>query len=254
MMDRVDGGSILELKDVRKAFGALNVIQGVNLTVRQGERHAVIGPNGAGKSTLFGLISGSLPVSSGDISFKGRSLLNEFPYAINRMGVGRSFQITNIFGKLSVFESVRIGILARHGVRFGVGRWARNMSAINDETMALIDEVGLAHKANISGRALSYAEQRALEIAVALTTNPDLLLLDEPTAGMSSEETARATQLINRMTEGRTLLMVEHDMDVVFGLCDRISVLVYGTILASGSPEDVKNNPEVQKAYLGDFA
>jgi len=244
----------LELAGVVKSFGTIEVIQGVDLAVRAGERHAVIGPNGAGKSTLFNLISGLFPPTAGDIRLNGRSIAGMTPERINRSGLSRSFQITRLFQRLSVFENLRIGVLSRHGVRFGLFQPVSRMRAINEETAEVLSLVGLTARADHLAGDLTYSEQRALEIGMTLTTGADVLLLDEPTAGMSREETAEAVDLIRQVTEGKTLLMVEHDMSVVFSLCDRVSVLVYGSILATGTPEEISANREVQMAYLGDEA
>lgn len=244
--------AVLQIVDVHKSFGALSIIRGINLAVAQGERHALIGPNGAGKSTLFNLVSGLFPPSSGEILLRGERISGKAPHEINRLGLARSFQITNIFPRLSVFENIRMGVLARHGVRYGLARRVSAMSQVNDETMALVERVRLGQRADTAGGDLSYSEQRALEIGMTLATEPAVILLDEPTAGMSRDETAYVVELVREVTVGRTLLVVEHDMDVVFGLCDRISVLVYGVILASGTPEEVRRNAEVQAAYLGE--
>ena len=244
----------LELAGVVKSFGAIEVIQGVDLAVRSGERHAVIGPNGAGKSTLFNLISGQFPPTAGEIRLNGRSIAGLPPERINRAGLSRSFQITKLFHRLSVFENLRIGVLSRHGVRFGLFQPVSRMRAINEETAEVLALVGLGARGEHLAGDLTYSEQRALEIGMTLTTGADVILLDEPTAGMSREETAEAVELIRHVTKGKTLLMVEHDMSVVFSLCDRVSVLVYGSILATGTPEEVSANREVQTAYLGDEA
>ncbi len=244
----------LRLDGVTKSFGPIPVIQGVNLDILQGERHAVIGPNGAGKSTLFNLISGLFSLSDGTISLKGHSINGLSPHEINRKGLARSFQITSIFHRLSVFENIRIGVLARHGVRYGLFRFVSGLRAINREAEEVLALVGLEARAHDLAGDLSYSEQRALEIGMTLTTGADVILLDEPTAGMSREETARAVELIRDVTKGKTLLMVEHDMSVVFSLCDRVSVLVYGNILASDTPEKISANREVQEAYLGEEA
>lgn len=250
-LDRIDS-PVIEIRDLHKKFGELQVIHGLNLEVRRGERHALIGPNGAGKSTVFSLISGLLSPTSGTIHLNGENIVGLAPYLINRKGLGRSFQITNIFPNLTVFENIRVGVLARYEIRYGVNRMASRLSHVNDETMSLIKSVGLQDKAGLSAAALSYSEQRALEIGLTLTTNPTVILLDEPTAGMSREETHRTIDLVMNLSEGRTLLMVEHDMDVVFKMCDRISVLVYGNILASDGPDAIKSNRAVQEAYLGE--
>jgi branched-chain amino acid transport system ATP-binding protein len=246
-----DRSPVVELRDLHKQFGDLRVIQALNLVVRQGERHALIGPNGAGKSTLFALISGLAQPTSGEILLHGKSIVGVSPYVINRRGLGRSFQITNVFPNLSVLENIRVGLMGRHGIRFGLTRSVRGMTAINREAMRLIEAVQLQDKADLPAAALSYSEQRALEIGLTLTTDPAMILLDEPTAGMSNDEAGRMVELIKTVTETRTLLIVEHDMDVVFSLCDRISVLVYGNILASGDPETIRSSVEVRDAYLG---
>lgn len=244
--------ALIEVNSLHKKFGALHIIQGLNLQVLQGEKHALIGPNGAGKSTLFALLSGLIQPTSGEILLKGENIVGVPPHLINRWGVGRSFQITNIFGNLSVLENVRIGIFARHNIRFGLSRPLHSMKIIDDEAMALIESVHLKDKADVMAGVLSYSEQRALEIGLTLATNPEVILLDEPTAGMSKDETHQIIELIQKVSQGRTLLMVEHDMDVVFNLCDRISVLVYGSILASDGPDAIRKNLKVREAYLGE--
>lgn len=249
---KLHGDAIIEIRGLHKQFGELHVIQSLDLIVKRGERHALIGPNGAGKSTLFALISGLIQPTAGKILLGGENIVGIAPHLINRRGLGRSFQITNIFPNLSVLENIRIGIMGYRGIRFGLNRIVRRMTAINEQAMALIEAVQLKSKSHTSAGVLSYSEQRALEIGLTLTTNPAVILLDEPTAGMSKDEAQRMIELITRVTEGRTLLMVEHDMDVVFGLCDRISVLVYGNILASGDPEAIRASVMVREAYLGE--
>jgi branched-chain amino acid transport system ATP-binding protein len=244
----------LQLIGVEKSFGAIPVIRSVNLEIPAGERHAVIGPNGAGKSTLFNLVSGQFPPSSGDIRLKGRSIAGLPPYRINRRGLARSFQVTNIFPSLSVFENLRIGVMARHGVRFSLFRPVMGLRQINEETREILALVRLERRADDMAGDLTYSEQRALEIGMTLSTGADVILLDEPTAGMSREETAGAVDLIRDVTKGKTLLVVEHDMSVVFSLCDRVSVLVYGQILATDTPAAISANREVQEAYLGEEA
>ncbi len=244
----------LSLKGVVKSFGPLSVIQGVDLDVARGHRHAVIGPNGAGKSTLFNLISGMFPVTAGEIVLNGTPITGLAPHRINRAGLSRSFQITNIFHRMTVFENIRMGVLARHGRRFDLFTAIARRRAINDETAQIVDTVGLARRSDHLAGDLSYSEQRALEIAMTLSTGAEVILLDEPTAGMSREETAQAVELIRKVTENKTLLMVEHDMSVVFQLCDQVSVLVYGDILATDTPDAISRDAEVQKAYLGEDA
>lgn len=251
MMAAIAEEPALRLSGLTKAFGPVEVIKGLDLDIRPGERHAVIGPNGAGKSTLFNLISGMFTPSSGEIMLKGRSVGGLQPHRINRAGLARSFQITNIFHRLSVFENLRIGVLARHGVRYGLFRPIARMRQVNEEAAEALARVGLEARAHDLAGDLTYSEQRALEIGMTLTTGAEVILLDEPTAGMSREETAHAVELIRSVTEGKTLLMVEHDMSVVFSLCDRVSVLVYGSILATDTPERISANRDVQEAYLG---
>ena len=251
MMAAIAEEPALRLSGLTKAFGPVEVIKGLDLDIRPGERHAVIGPNGAGKSTLFNLISGMFTPSSGEIMLKGRSVGGLQPHRINRAGLARSFQITNIFHRLSVFENLRIGVLARHGVRYGLFRPIARMRQVNEEAGEALARVGLEARAHDLAGDLTYSEQRALEIGMTLTTGAEVILLDEPTAGMSREETAQAVELIRSVTEGKTLLMVEHDMSVVFSLCDRVSVLVYGSILATDTPERISANRDVQEAYLG---
>jgi branched-chain amino acid transport system ATP-binding protein len=242
----------LELRDVHKYFGQAHIIQGASLEVQEGERHAVLGPNGAGKSTLFNLISGMFPPSAGEIRLEGRQIGGLGADAINRRGLSRSFQITNIFPRLSVFENLRIAVMARHGIRFGLLRRASALRAVNEEAAALVERVRLTPSREAPAGDLTYSQQRALEIGMTLATGADVILLDEPTAGMSRDETDHAIALMREVTEGKTLLVVEHDMSVVFQLCDRISVLVYGRVIATGTPEEIRADREVQQAYLGE--
>jgi branched-chain amino acid transport system ATP-binding protein len=241
----------IRLQAVEKRFGRTRIIQGVDLAVAQGERHAIIGPNGAGKSTLFNLISGRFPVSSGRVLLKGEDVTNASPHRINRRGLARSFQVTNIFGNLSVFENLRCAVLWSRGYRYAFWRALSSAADANERAEQVMEEIGLARRRDTLAGLLSYAEQRALEIGITIAGGADVILLDEPTAGMNRAETAAAVALIRKVTEGRTLVMVEHDMNVVFGLADRISVLVYGEIIASDAPEAIRANPRVQEAYLG---
>ena len=246
------GRPVLELRDVHKSFGETKIIRGANLTVKRGQRHALIGPNGAGKSTLFNLISGHYVPTSGAILLNGRSIAGLAPHLINRAGLSRSFQITNLFPKMSVAENLRISVMGRHGYRFTMFRPIAGLAAVNREVDDLIDKLRLGRRRDDLAGELGYSEQRTLEIGMSLATNPEILILDEPTAGMSREETIYIVDLIRRVTEGRTLLVVEHDMSVVFTLCDQISVLVYGEVIATGEPAAVRANPKVQEAYLGE--
>ena len=241
----------VELKDLRKSFGKTEIIRGCSLQVAQGERVAVIGPNGAGKSTLFNLISGRFPASSGEVLLNGQLVNGLRPYEINRLGLSRSFQITNIFPKLSVFENLRCGVLWSLGYRYTFLRFLSKLDDANERTEQLIRQVGLERKRDVLAVNLTYAEQRALEIGVTIAGGASVILLDEPTAGMSKTETAHFIALIKEVTVGRTLLTVEHDMGVVFGLADKIAVLVYGEVIAFDTPDAVRANARVQEAYLG---
>lgn len=243
---------ILVLDSLRKSFGPTAVIRGVDLDVREGERHALSGPNGAGKSTLFHLISGQLAPSAGSIRFEGRDIAGRSPQAINRLGLARSFQITNIFPRLSTFENVRLAVIRAYGLQYAFWRFIDRDRRIRAETDRLLELVRLSDKACAIAGEMAYSEQRSLEIAMTLASDPRLILLDEPMAGMSNEETAYTSQLIREVTAGRTLIIVEHDMDVVFSLSDRISVLVYGQVIASGTAEQIRADAAVREAYLGD--
>ena len=241
----------LELKDVYKSFGKSQIICGVNLAVQPGERVAVIGPNGAGKSTLFNLISGRFAPSKGEILLGGQRIDGKRPFEINRLGLSRSFQITNIFPKLSVFENLRCGVLWSLGYRYSFWRFLAGMHDANDRAEQLLRQIHLERKRDVLAVNLTYAEQRALEIGVTIAGGADVILLDEPTAGMSTTETQHFIQLIRKVTEGKTLLTVEHDMGVVFGLADKIAVVVYGEVIAFDTPEAVRANARVREAYLG---
>ena len=244
--------NILELKGIYKDFEGLQVLSDINLEIREGERHAVIGPNGAGKSTLFNLITGKYSPSKGRVYLKGADITGANPFKPNRMGMARSFQITNIFRTMTVFENVRSAILSKNKIRYDLLSRLSKMEEIHSQTEKVLGEIGLlGRKENTAGQ-LSYGQQRALEIGLTIATDPELILLDEPTAGMSSEETREAVKLIERVTEGKTLIIVEHDMEVVFKIANRISVLYYGQVLASGLPEEIRNDPKVKDAYLGE--
>lgn len=241
----------LELRDLRKSFGKTEIIRGANLQVRAGERVAIIGPNGAGKSTLFNLISGRFAPSSGEVLLHGQRIDGKEPYEINRAGLSRSFQITNIFPKLSVFENLRCGVLWSMGYRYTFLRFLSRMDDVNERAKQLMEQIGLQKKRDELAVNLTYAEQRALEIGITIAGGADVILLDEPTAGMSNSETGRFINLIREVTQGKTLLTVEHDMGVVFGLADKIAVVVYGEVIAFDTPEKVRANVRVQEAYLG---
>jgi branched-chain amino acid transport system ATP-binding protein len=244
-------GYAVELQDVRKSFGKTEIIRGANLAVRSGERVAVIGPNGAGKSTLFNLVSGRFGPTSGRILLNGERIDGMVPYEINRRGLARSFQITNIFGHLSVFENLRCGLLWSMGYRYAFWKFLASLTDANERAEQLLRMIRLERKRDTLAMNLTYAEQRALEIGVTIAGGASVILLDEPTAGMSKSETARFIGLIREVTVGKTLLTVEHDMGVVFGLADKIAVLVYGEVIAFDTPDAVRANPRVQEAYLG---
>ncbi len=241
----------LQLKDLRKSFGKSEIIRGVNLDVPVGERLAIIGPNGAGKSTLFNLISGRFEPTSGDVLLHGQRINGKKPFEINRMGLSRSFQITNIFPKLSVFENLRCSVLWSLGYKYTFLKFLADLDDANARTEELMAMIKLDRKRDVLAMNLTYAEQRALEIGVTIGGGANVILLDEPTAGMSKTETTRFISLIKEVTVGKTLLTVEHDMGVVFGLADKIAVVVYGEVLAYDTPEAVRANQRVQDAYLG---
>ncbi|MDP3616621.1 MAG: ABC transporter ATP-binding protein [Rhodoferax sp.] len=241
----------LELKDLRKSFGRTEIIRGINLAIPAGERVGIIGPNGAGKSTLFNLISGRFEPSSGEVLLNGQAINGKKPFEINRMGLSRSFQITNIFAKLSVFENLRCGVLWSLGYRYSFLKFLADLKDANDRTDELMEMVKLDKKRDVLAMNLTYAEQRALEIGITIAGGANVILLDEPTAGMSKSETSRFIKLIKDVTVGKTLLTVEHDMGVVFGLADKIAVVVYGELLAYDTPDAVRANARVQEAYLG---
>jgi len=241
----------VELKAVTKSFGNTAIIRGVDLAVARGERHAMIGPNGAGKSTLFNLISGRYPVSGGDILVNGESVAGLMPFEINRKGLSRSFQVTNIFQRMSVFENIRCAVLWSLGYKYSFWHRLGGLKDANLRAEEVMESIGLKRRRDTLAGVLSYAEQRALEIGVTIAGGAEVILLDEPTAGMSRSETADAVELIRKVSQDKTLIMVEHDMGVVFNLADRISVLVYGEIIACDVPENIRGNKAVQEAYLG---
>ena len=241
----------LELKDLRKSFGKSEIIRGINLAVPPGERVGIIGPNGAGKSTLFNLISGRFEPSSGEVLLNGQRIDGKKPFEINRMGLSRSFQITNIFPKLSVFENLRCGVLWSLGYKYTFFKFLADLDDANDRADELMEMIKLDKKRDVLAINLTYAEQRALEIGITIAGGANVILLDEPTAGMSRSETSRFINLIKQVTVGKTLLTVEHDMGVVFGLADKIAVVVYGEVIAYDTPEKVRADQRVQEAYLG---
>jgi branched-chain amino acid transport system ATP-binding protein len=245
--------NILETKNLHHDFSGLKVLFGVDLQVKEGERHAVIGPNGAGKTTLFNTITGTYHPSKGQVFFKGEDITGYNPHRLARIGMGRSFQITSTFTMLTAFENIRLAILSKHGIRFNLFRYVDKMKDITRETEKMLERVNLINERNVPASMLSYGKSRALEISMAMAMDPELVLLDEFAAGMSRDETHNAVELIRKMTEGKTVVIIEHDMDVVFSLADRITVLHYGKILATGAPNDIRYNQDVKDAYLGDL-
>jgi branched-chain amino acid transport system ATP-binding protein len=241
----------VELREVYKRFGKTEIIRGASLSVAPGERVAIIGPNGAGKSTLFNLISGRFGASSGDILLNGRKIDGLKPYEINRLGLARSFQVSNLFNNLSVFENLRCAVLWSLGYRYAFWKFLSKLHDANERAEQVLAMIRLDRRRDVQAVNLTYAEQRALEIGITIAGGAQVVLLDEPTAGMSRAETTRFVELIREVTVGRTLLTVEHDMGVVFGLADRIAVLVYGEVIAFDTPDKVRADPRVQEAYLG---
>jgi branched-chain amino acid transport system ATP-binding protein len=242
---------MLEVRDIRKSFNGFTAVAGVSLGVPAQGITAVIGPNGAGKSTLFNLLTGHLRADAGAVSFEGRDITGAAPHAICRMGVGRSFQHTNVFRKLTVFENVRAALIAHGGD--APNFWSRADVLYRDEAYALLASLGLTDQANTVADEMSHGNQKQLELGIALASDPKLLLLDEPTAGMSATETRDAIRLLERIVAERklTLLFTEHDMDVVFSIAQKIAVLHQGKLIAEGSPAEVRNDAEVRRVYLG---
>ena len=247
-------GPVLELRGLRKSFGTTEVIRGVDLELRAGERHALIGPNGAGKSTLFHLISGLLSPTAGEVVFDGRRIEGREPHQINRLGLARSFQITNVFPRLTVFENLRCAVLWSLGYKYSFWHNLNKLADAEERAEDVLRRIGLRRRRNTPAGLLTYAEQRALELGITIAGGANVILLDEPTSGMSRSETANAVALIREVTQGKTLVMVEHDMSVVFGLADVVSVVVYGEVIASGPPAEIRANAKVKEAYLGQHA
>ena len=242
----------LHIQDIYKDFSGLKVLTGVDFKVQEKERHAIIGPNGAGKTTLFNIISGKFKPSSGAIIFQGQDISGKPPHVLNRLGLSRSFQITNVFQELSVFDNILSGVRSRYGLRYHFFKKPRQDRNICERVESIVEKVGLTDVQDQPASSLSYGQQRALEIGITLSTEPELILLDEPTAGMTREETNQAIRMIDQVTAGRTLIVIEHDMEVVFSLANTISVLHYGTILVSDTPEKIRNDQRVKDAYLGE--
>ena len=244
--------ALLEVRGLTKSFGALLASDDVNLEVREGETHAIIGPNGAGKTTLISQLAGNLRPDRGRVRFAGEDITALSAPARARRGFARSFQITSIYPDFTALENVMLAVQAHSGSSFRFWRPAREEAALSSPARAILEEVGLSERSDVLAANLAHGEQRALEIATALATRPRLLLLDEPVAGMGAEETQRMIALLSSLKGGKTLILVEHDMDAVFSLADRISVLVYGRIIATGAPEEIRANLEVRRAYLGE--
>jgi branched-chain amino acid transport system ATP-binding protein len=244
-------GEALVLTNVKKAFGRSGIISGVNLRVMRGSRHAVIGPNGAGKSTLFNLITGRYRPDHGSILLNGREISGLAPFEINRRGLSRSFQVTNVFPTMSVFENLRCSLLWSQGYRYSWWHITERQVALREKTEKILEQINLVDRRDVPAGRLAYSEQRALEIGITIGSGASVILLDEPTQGMSHSETTYIVDLIQRVAEDKSLLLVEHDMSVVFSLADTISVLVYGKVIATGTPAEIRANPTVQEAYLG---
>jgi branched-chain amino acid transport system ATP-binding protein len=244
--------NILETQGLYKDFNGLEILFNVNLEVKEGEKHAIIGPNGAGKTTLFNVITGTYRPSKGKITFKGKDISGAKPHELTRLGMGRSFQITSTFQNMTAFQNIRLAILSKNKIRFNLFRKIDKMHHITREAEEVLKRIHLDRERDLLAGVLSYGKHRSLEISMALATDPDLVLLDEPTAGMSRDETHWAVELIRRLTEGKTMVIIEHDMDVVFSLADRITVLHYGEILTTGTPKEIRENQAVKDAYLGE--
>jgi branched-chain amino acid transport system ATP-binding protein len=243
---------ILRLERLRKRFGGLLVTDDVTLDVIPGELHAIIGPNGAGKTTLINQIAGTLAPDEGRILFTGQDVTRLPVHARAQCGIARSFQITSILPEFSALENVALAVQARAGTSYSFFGRAQDEAALNEPAMAALEEVGLKQRMDVRAAFLSHGERRALELAIALAMQPKLLLLDEPMAGTSHEETERLIAVLRRLKGRFPILLIEHDMNAVFALADRISVLIYGRILASGAPDVVRADPQVVSAYLGD--
>jgi branched-chain amino acid transport system ATP-binding protein len=247
------GRLLLKLENLSKSFGGLRAVEAVNLEIHEGDRHAIIGPNGAGKSTLFNLITGRLRPSAGRVWFDGRDITGRPPHVIARAGIGRAFQITMIFPRLTVLQNLQYAMLAHRGRT--VQPWGLADRIYRDEAMQLLGAVGLGPYADLPAGQLSHGDQRAIELAISLALGSRMILLDEPTAGMSAFETRKAMELVRRIATERnlTLLFCEHDMSVVFGTARTVTVMHQGRILTQGTPEEVRSDPEVQAVYLGEL-
>jgi branched-chain amino acid transport system ATP-binding protein len=244
--------ALLEISNLRKSFGGVNATDDVNLDVEQGELHAIIGPNGAGKTTLISQLSGGQRPDSGKVMFKGVDITNRPGYARAGLGITRSFQITSLVMDMSVLDNVALAVQARDGHSYKFLRPARGIAHLRDTGREMLDKVGLLDRADQPTAALSHGEHRQMEIAIALASGAELMMLDEPMAGLGPEESAIMVEFLKSLKGERTILLIEHDMDAVFALADRISVLVYGRIIATGSPQEIRGNIDVQHAYLGE--
>jgi branched-chain amino acid transport system ATP-binding protein len=242
---------ILQINNLCKNFGNLAIIRGINWEILRGERHALIGPNGAGKSTLFNLITGLYEPTSGSIKLNGREIAGRKPFEIGRLGLSRSFQILNIFHNMSVFENIQCSVLWSLGYKYSFWNITQKQKDVQSRAEAILERIGMQRRRHVIASTLSYAEQRLLEIGITIAGGAEIILLDEPTAGLSKHEIDQVINLIREVTEGKTLILVEHDMEVVFAIASRISVLVYGEIIATDTPQKIKENRNVQEAYLG---
>ncbi len=245
--------TIIETKKLSKNFGALRAVSDVDLRIYAGQIHSIIGPNGAGKTTLFNLLTGFLPPSSGWISFKGSDITHLPSFAISRLGIGRSFQITSIFPDLTVLENIRIAIQSRTKANYNFVMSLRRLTPLEDRAMEILQRIGLADKKEILARNLSHGEKRILDIGIGLAIDPSLLLLDEPASGLTGEEISRVTQLVKEVADMVTIVLIEHNIDVVLSISDRITVLHQGSVIAEDHPDKIKKDPKVQEAYLGGY-
>jgi branched-chain amino acid transport system ATP-binding protein len=250
---KMEDGTILEMIDLYKNFGDLMAINGLSFSIGKGKRHAIIGPNGAGNTTVFNLLSGRFKPTRGQILFHGRDITGMAPYRISRLGIARSFQIINVFPQLSVFENVHAVLMSKNHIRYNFLRNVKRWEKVAQEAVSLLEQIGLLDKKEVPAGFLSYGEQRGLEVGLTIASDPEVILLDEPTAGMSMDETRQAIKLIDRVTKGKTLVIIEHDMEVIFSLADVITVMHYGEIVATGSPEEIRKDQKVKEAYLGDY-
>ena len=249
----MENGTVLEVIDLQKHFGNLQAVAGVNLSIEKGQRHAIIGPNGAGKTTFFNLLSGRYKPTSGQILFKGKNIAGAPPFRINRMGISRSFQIINVFPQLSVFENMHTVLMSKHNIRYNFLKSLKQWRQVARETEEILEQIGLLDKRDVEAGFLSYGEQRALEVGLTIASDPEVILLDEPTAGMSMDDTRKAIKLIDSVTKGKTLVIIEHDMEVIFSLADVITVMQYGLVVTTGLPSEIRKDERVREAYLGDY-